>query len=601
MRKRSVSVARWGQWVGGVTVLGTLLACGGGGGGAEPPTTSSRSIRGVAAVGLPLVGTVTVRDANGLTRTDTVELADNGSFSVDVTGLTAPFVFRASGVVGGREYVVHSAATEADAGGTINITPLTDLIVSNVAGQLASNYFDSGDFSGLTLAELNAERDQLQRRLLPVLNELGVGASDLLRTPFTPLRDALDKALDILRVDCAAGVATITNVVTQQQIQDALATKAAQEQAADAMTDASGVSDAADDISAVRTALTNFANRFAAGLPSAGALQPLLSANFLYRDQTAAQFLDELTSAGYAVGVRFEDVVIERIDYSQAVPVAHVFFLIKTAPGGYLSQEQNWQMVKQNGQWLLHGDQRTLDVEVKAMMARTIQSGRDGACLESGLSLRVEDYDTTNNGGVVSHVIVTGPGLPEAGARLDAPGLGGYFPITSDTSNGGVGNYYTTVSSCSDFELTGLASLPRNTSTAYRYTFSVRSTGNTELVAYQYDVPARPLTLGELQASTKFPVVTSPSLSAWSTFTGGSLSVTATGFEPASLSDIVAIVQSAGEPGWQEVTKDVVVPANGMVATSIVLTQPTSPFTYRELQAENFTPDGREFVTRLVH
>ncbi|RYZ35486.1 MAG: cytochrome c, partial [Sphingobacteriales bacterium] len=49
-------------------------------------------------------------------------------------GLTAPFVFRAEGRAGGSIYVLHSAATSADVGGTINITPLTDLVLANVAG-----------------------------------------------------------------------------------------------------------------------------------------------------------------------------------------------------------------------------------------------------------------------------------------------------------------------------------------------------------------------------------------------------------------------------------------------------------------------------------
>ena len=54
----------------------------------EAPKTST--ITGVAAVGAPLTGTVTVKDAAGVSKT--VGIGANGSYSIDVTGMTAPFV-----------------------------------------------------------------------------------------------------------------------------------------------------------------------------------------------------------------------------------------------------------------------------------------------------------------------------------------------------------------------------------------------------------------------------------------------------------------------------------------------------------------------------
>src|SRR5690606_12555137 len=89
----------------------TLAACGGGGGGggSKAGGGASHVISGAAAVGIPLVGTVTVKDANGVTRT--TNIGNNGSYAVDVSGMTAPFVFRAEGTVGGTTYVVHSAAS----------------------------------------------------------------------------------------------------------------------------------------------------------------------------------------------------------------------------------------------------------------------------------------------------------------------------------------------------------------------------------------------------------------------------------------------------------------------------------------------------------
>ncbi len=51
---------------------------------------ASTSITGTAATGLPLVGTVTVKDAKGATQDRAPE---NGVYTVDVTGMTAPFRF----------------------------------------------------------------------------------------------------------------------------------------------------------------------------------------------------------------------------------------------------------------------------------------------------------------------------------------------------------------------------------------------------------------------------------------------------------------------------------------------------------------------------
>ena len=77
-----------------------IAACGGGGGGDKPASGSGAAIlSGTAAAGLALVGSVTVKDANGVTRT--VSIGSNGAYTVDVSGLTAPFLLRASGTAGG--------------------------------------------------------------------------------------------------------------------------------------------------------------------------------------------------------------------------------------------------------------------------------------------------------------------------------------------------------------------------------------------------------------------------------------------------------------------------------------------------------------------
>src|SRR5262245_10483366 len=102
-----------------------LAACGGGGGGggSAPPPPPPTTLSGVAATGAPLAGaTVVLKDRNGTTRQ--VTTANDGTFTVDVTTLTAPFLLQVTG--SGGSPVLFSAAT---ASGTTNVHPYTDLAV----------------------------------------------------------------------------------------------------------------------------------------------------------------------------------------------------------------------------------------------------------------------------------------------------------------------------------------------------------------------------------------------------------------------------------------------------------------------------------------
>ena len=79
-------------------VSAALVACGGGGGdNAVVPaaqSASNTSISGVAATGQAMAGaTITLLDANGVSATKTADAA--GSYTFDVTNLTAPFVITA--------------------------------------------------------------------------------------------------------------------------------------------------------------------------------------------------------------------------------------------------------------------------------------------------------------------------------------------------------------------------------------------------------------------------------------------------------------------------------------------------------------------------
>ena len=106
-------------------VLG-ISAC-----GSSSNAPAAKTLSGTAAAGAAIIGTVTVKGSLGNTKSELIEA--DGTYNVDVTGLTAPYRLRAQGTVGGRTYKLHSYAQEADIGGNVNITPFTDLIIANAA------------------------------------------------------------------------------------------------------------------------------------------------------------------------------------------------------------------------------------------------------------------------------------------------------------------------------------------------------------------------------------------------------------------------------------------------------------------------------------
>ena len=192
-----------------------LAACSSGGGGGTPPAASV-TISGTAAAGAPVVGFVAVRDSspNPQPVRTNIPIEANGHYSVDVSGLTAPFAFLATGTVGGKTVSLYSAATQADVGGRINITPFTDLIIRNIAASAVDTFINSGSFSSLTKTQLDAQRVALTTQLTPALTAMGLsGSIDLLRATFNADSTGLDRFMDVVRVSTTPTTATITNIL----------------------------------------------------------------------------------------------------------------------------------------------------------------------------------------------------------------------------------------------------------------------------------------------------------------------------------------------------------------------------------------------------
>lgn len=122
-----------------------LSACG----GADTAVTPSSTLSGTAAVGLPIVGgTVNVKCASGSALTTTT--SSSGGWEVTISGQTLPCAIQVSGgQVNGTAQTqpLHSIAVSL---GTVNVTPLTDLVVANLTQSDPIAWFSAGSFTAVS-------------------------------------------------------------------------------------------------------------------------------------------------------------------------------------------------------------------------------------------------------------------------------------------------------------------------------------------------------------------------------------------------------------------------------------------------------------------
>jgi hypothetical protein len=200
----------------GLTTLACacLIACGGGG---SSPSATDAQLSGTAAYGSPMAGaSITVTDATGQTVTTTS--ANDGSYTVKVTGFTAPFLVKASGISGDsvKEYVALVTATpKMGETGTANVTPLTHALVTMVSsdGTSPSEFTDPSKLKALDTTKLTTALGNLQTALKEVLIDAGLpGTFDPLTASFKADRtSAADVLLDTIKVTVSDQGVALTN------------------------------------------------------------------------------------------------------------------------------------------------------------------------------------------------------------------------------------------------------------------------------------------------------------------------------------------------------------------------------------------------------
>lgn len=393
------------------TFAGVLLAACGGGGKADSPANaivqSATEIRGTAAAGLPIIGSITIKDSAG--REITTPIESDGSYKANLAGMTGPFLLRANGKVNDTNVVYVSTALASDLGKTINITPFTDLIVANIAGKAASAYFDQPEFSKLDAASIKEATDTLAARIRPVLNELGIDSGfDLLRTAFAADHTKFDAVMDVLKVsvDAAQNKAVITDLVNQKQIDDDLSSRVDN---TPIPTPPSGsFSGLLGDLGQIDQWLKAFTALFTNSVPSTSnqALQNMFADDFVEDGQTKAQFLSTqnvLSPDSLGLVVRSPSIT-SRID-------ANTVWVRFSYQNGQESGTVDWMMRKTaTGAWQALGNGKIASGDVESVNYR--RSDQSPFSYSRFLGFNINDSSDS-----VSTVLITGPGLPSSGIR----------------------------------------------------------------------------------------------------------------------------------------------------------------------------------------
>jgi hypothetical protein len=352
------------------------------------------TLSGTAAGGAAIVGVVIVKGANGGVVSEEIEA--DGSYEIDVTSLTAPYRLRAEGTVGGKSYKLHSYTEEATIGGTVNITPFTDLIVANTAQQLAEDFFDSNSDTSLDVDELSAQEDALQAKLQNVFDELGLdSAIDLLKTSFTADHSGLDAALDIISIstDADNNIATITNLIDDSSITDDI-TQADDNDTAIEITVGS-IDTSVSDTQAIANLFDAFTDEFTDALPEEDDITLYFSEDFLFEDGSLALFLTNILTESDLIGLSFISLSVNDLDSEAGT--ASVSFNV-AIDGEIDSEPEQWFVSKDDTLgWLFLGDQKIVDLDEFTFHCND-NNGFDDAPGGCGINTRFEDNNLSNNG-----------------------------------------------------------------------------------------------------------------------------------------------------------------------------------------------------------
>ncbi|MCW8332154.1 nuclear transport factor 2 family protein [Photobacterium sp. SDRW27] len=168
---------------------------------------------GTAATGAPITGQLTLLAADGSITEYSVQ--EQGAFDFDsVSDLKTPALLQIVGGSGGKAHELYSIVLKEQlAARVVNVTPLTQLLISRVTGVSAAEVFNSPEnhTATLTLSELEKAQDELKDVLAKLLVAADINPDfDLLSGQFKANYKNIDAVLDLLDIEFGDSEAIVT-------------------------------------------------------------------------------------------------------------------------------------------------------------------------------------------------------------------------------------------------------------------------------------------------------------------------------------------------------------------------------------------------------
>jgi hypothetical protein len=188
-----------------------LTSCG----SVENGSTGSASVSGIAAAGAPIVGQVFLVDANGeAAASSPVTIGNDGNFTIDVSGLTAPFFLQAIGKPRGSDTTMTLFSATPSAG-TANVNPLSTVIVAVASGgeNPATVFSDPVSHAGsITTTSLQNATSSMRTMISQILADFGAATIDPIRDSVPANAEGLDALFDTVSFQLDTTLKTLTIV-----------------------------------------------------------------------------------------------------------------------------------------------------------------------------------------------------------------------------------------------------------------------------------------------------------------------------------------------------------------------------------------------------
>ena len=545
------------------------------------------TITGTAAAGLPIVGTVSAKGANGVTAS--ADIDSNGDYSLNVSGLTAPYVLFASGAVNGERVELYSTGVAA---GNINITPVTNLIANEVFGGLDA-VFENWEAESTTVntAAIEAAETKIQTQLAPILAAYGISDDiDLMSVEFETDHSGMDAVLDILEITIDDNnEITITNTATGTQV-------TGDEAFSD--TETTTIAQVISDTAGINITLQTLSSAFATEYPSAAVINdsvaPLYADDFLSAGKNKNEVLTCLANSGcLGIGYTRSAIIAGPMDNTEYDTNAYIkgYWVNIAYEKGNQRGLTKRAMVYNGTNWLFYGDRKWFSINFNA---RVVKRTDENAQLPvaTGIKFRMDDDNNYAYGtkGVRS-LIITGPGLSSNGLIMYRD-----YPETWYDIDGRISERAVFVLS-DDSVISAIPVNSEYTIRVYNIEPNLVSLSDSPMITYTEVVKNKPFLNSELTAN-HFPVITSPTTHSLAELgIGNNIAVTWTYPTVTTLGWDVSYVGLDWGGGGSSLAK-YLNPDSGVSSVTLDTTDNNiNPVTWAYLSVSGFDIYGREIKT----